>query len=706
MISSHEQLFHKEDENESGSDGSDVEFLDSTDELQLQGKQEIIEIETANLDGDTYSQQLMNVFNEPVAIIPDHVVKTQDDSCIKKMTISSLKNTPFDPDQISTRTTPRRRQDKYYICPTNTIVASDGNVYQIEPFRIPPPSEIAAVFKEFGDNRRERGLSNLGIMSEYKKLPNRSPSNRDRSSPKTFPLDNPNSVSPVSLLGGSGLTRRRLGYEKPYEIFGSDNISQSGSTHNVLPRDWVLPPHKLAGKLEAESVSVQENVHDRKNMDQKLKADSDLSSSTRSDSNGEPFGKIVFEYRKFSLCRYLQSELFGSSVGDPSSSEESAVRSINNSLSVPLSVEKLIWLGFFICVDSFLYSITYLPIRFCWSIFILLIKIADVFSGHQNSIPSRLVIHRSHVFDIFRGVLIFIGCFFLQQLNMSYVYHYIRGQNMIKLYVLTGMLEVFDKLLCSFGQDAHDSFYYHIRDFKYERSDPKQLGLLAGYFFLLVGYVIVHSLLYFATAIALNVAVWSSDNALISVIILNNFTEIKAHVFKKFDKNNLFQLACADITERFKLFLFMFIISMVEAGNSGNESIAVSIGLVFNMIFCEAVADWIKHAFVTKFNQIDSSVYKDYARIFQNDIINGYKGRLMLEPTYAMSRKVGLSQVPLVCVSFRYMYLMVSTPMSARYLANFSLCQKLFFFYYVLHNIGSTESGCRHKFGILRGIGL
>ena len=46
MISSHEQLFHKEDENESGSDGSDVEFLDSTDELQLQGKQEPISTAT------------------------------------------------------------------------------------------------------------------------------------------------------------------------------------------------------------------------------------------------------------------------------------------------------------------------------------------------------------------------------------------------------------------------------------------------------------------------------------------------------------------------------------------------------------------------------------------------------------------------------------------------------------------------------------
>ena len=39
-----------------------------------------------------------------------------------------------------------------------------------------------------------------------------------------------------------------------------------------------------------------------------------------------------------------------------------------------------------------------------------------------------------------------------QLLNMSRVYHYIRGQTLIKLYVLTAMMEIFDKLLCSFGQ--------------------------------------------------------------------------------------------------------------------------------------------------------------------------------------------------------------------------------------------------------------
>ena len=32
----------------------------------------------------------------------------------------------------------------------------------------------------------------------------------------------------------------------------------------------------------------------------------------------------------------------------------------------------------------------------------------------------------------------------------------------------------------------------------------------------------------------------------------NNFVELKGSVFKKFDARNLFQIACADVVERFR----------------------------------------------------------------------------------------------------------------------------------------------------------
>ena len=38
------------------------------------------------------------------------------------------------------------------------------------------------------------------------------------------------------------------------------------------------------------------------------------------------------------------------------------------------------------------------------------------------------------------------------------------------------------------------------------------------------------------------------------------FVELKGSVFKKFDKNNLFQVSCSDVRERFHLFALLFLV--------------------------------------------------------------------------------------------------------------------------------------------------
>lgn len=44
------------------------------------------------------------------------------------------------------------------------------------------------------------------------------------------------------------------------------------------------------------------------------------------------------------------------------------------------------------------------------------------------------------------------------------------------------------------------------------------------------------------------------------LIKLFQFVELKGSVFKKFDKNNLFQVSCSDVRERFHLFVLLFIV--------------------------------------------------------------------------------------------------------------------------------------------------
>lgn len=61
--------------------------------------------------------------------------------------------------------------------------------------------------------------------------------------------------------------------------------------------------------------------------------------------------------------------------------------------------------------------------------------------------------------------------------------------------------------------------------------------------------------------LALNVAVNSYDHALLTLLVSNQFVEIKGSVFKKFEKDNLFQITCADIVERFTLALMLTVVA-------------------------------------------------------------------------------------------------------------------------------------------------
>jgi len=81
------------------------------------------------------------------------------------------------------------------------------------------------------------------------------------------------------------------------------------------------------------------------------------------------------------------------------------------------------------------------------------------------------------------------------------------------------------------------------------------------FFVLATLYNVAHSLVMVYQLIALNVAVNSYDHALLTLLVSNQFVEIKGSVFKKFEKDNLFQITCADIVERFTLALMLCVVA-------------------------------------------------------------------------------------------------------------------------------------------------
>ena len=184
---------------------------------------------------------------------------------------------------------------------------------------------------------------------------------------------------------------------------------------------------------------------------------------------------------------------------------------------------------------------------------------------------------------------------------MGRVYHYIRGQTMIKLYVLTAMMEIFDKLLCSFGQDAFGFLFWQTH------SDPYAIGTLFFAILITLLYVVLHSGMYFIHVATLTVSINSQEQSLIPLLLLNNFAEIKSFVFKKFDRQNLFQLACSDVTEHFRLVLFFFCIMVVALAQEGRDYRKIAPSYLFVIIMMlagEAIADSIKHAFIGTMNRL------------------------------------------------------------------------------------------------------
>lgn len=85
-----------------------------------------------------------------------------------------------------------------------------------------------------------------------------------------------------------------------------------------------------------------------------------------------------------------------------------------------------------------------------------------ILSGAWSFLTKRQV-RRTHIYDILRALIIGIATSVLACVDISRLYHSIRGQEMIKLYVLFTMIEIFDKLCCSLGQDILDALYFTTR---------------------------------------------------------------------------------------------------------------------------------------------------------------------------------------------------------------------------------------------------
>lgn len=267
--------------------------------------------------------------------------------------------------------------------------------------------------------------------------------------------------------------------------------------------------------------------------------------------------------------------------------------------------------------------------------------------------PSNLT--SFHKADLLQGAVILFSSIALMNLDASRMYHFIRAQSNIKLYVIYNLLEVSDRLLSALGQDVFECLFSS-ETLSRNSSGRSKIMLPFGMFLLALLYNVAHAVVLFYQVITLNVAVNSYSNALLTLLMSNQFVEVKSAVFKRFEKENTFQLTCADIVERFQLWIMLIIIGMrniVEVGglsvpgaggDSGAEDMGVKVPLHNSSIIpasftilpswllsgevlspflivigSEMIVDWIKHAYINKFNNIKPNFYSRILDILCKD---------------------------------------------------------------------------------------
>lgn len=303
-----------------------------------------------------------------------------------------------------------------------------------------------------------------------------------------------------------------------------------------------------------------------------------------------------------------------------------------------------------------------------------------------KSTPSALL--PNHKADLLQGLLIICSCAILMSFDASRMYHSIRGQSAIKLYVIYNMLEVFDRLFSAIGQDILECLFSKETLERDEAGRSKLLRPLLMFILALI-YNVIHATALFYQVVTLNVAVNSYSNALLTLLMSNQFVEIKGTVFKKFEKENLFQLTCADVVERFQLWLMLIVIAFRNIVEVGGLSISLSsafgggktptgsfsanstgvplvsgfmipkaftilpkwtgevLGPFMIVLGSEALVDWCKHAYIGKFNNIKPNIYGRFLDVLAKD----YYSHAFADQN--LTKRFGLPVIPLSCLFIR-----------------------------------------------------
>uniref|UniRef100_A0A1I8FXU7 Conserved plasma membrane protein n=2 Tax=Macrostomum lignano TaxID=282301 RepID=A0A1I8FXU7_9PLAT len=354
--------------------------------------------------------------------------------------------------------------------------------------------------------------------------------------------------------------------------------------------------------------------------------------------NGGHFGApLLAQPPRRSLWSSLRAEVT-SAYGGPDDDEKLRAHRhrVYTFLTIPLAMERFIQFGLLACLDTLLHLCTLLPLRCAYALWRL-------FYGRAHLLHSQKS-------DLLHGLLLVVTtCLIVQLTDSSVIYHFIRSQSVIKLYIFFNMLEIADRLLSAVSQDVLDGLAFTI-------AKPLESTLLLLLNWALsVVMVTLHSCLMLLQALTLNVGFNSHNRTLLTIIMSNNFVELKGSVFRKFAEENMFQLACADIRERFHCAVLLLIV-LLRNMRAVNWELSHFIDIcpdALIVLITELIVDSVKHAFIAKFNEMPASVYRSFSLRVALDLRRMRSHRQYL----SLNRRMGLTPMPLFVLVAMSLYL-------------------------------------------------
>lgn len=341
--------------------------------------------------------------------------------------------------------------------------------------------------------------------------------------------------------------------------------------------------------------------------------------------------------RMISLFRLLLIEL---NLPGPTSSkkrteeeeeeERQAYEQLANMIKVPAYLEKFIVYGLLVCLNSLLTLFTLVPLKICIITYSTISQLVRLGTMDLNIVKRNLHFVKR---DIITILVIFSTIYILCSpvFEISRLYHDIRGQAHIKLYVMFGVLEVADKLLSSIGLEI----FTVLVGIPLTDTSPVNMLKLLIFLVLELIYSSCHSYALIYQCVSLHVAANSYSNALLALLLSNQFAELKGAVFKKFEKEGLFQVSMSDLTERFQLSIMLFIITLRNLSQLGSTQLGLIpdswkswnkwFGAIFGpsivVLGSEIFVDWLKHCFIIKFNRIRPTVYDNFLYVLSLDFL-------------------------------------------------------------------------------------